>query len=120
MGRELATVLGAPLCYIQPLYSHISISEQKRAQLEKMGQVPSQRGKRPEAWELEPTLPPTGSVTSGQLLGLSEPWIPVYKKVKSLSSVRLFATPWTAAHQAPPSMGFSRQEYWSGVPFLVL
>ena len=37
-------------------------------------------------------------------------------KVKSLSCVRLLATPWTAAHQAPPSMGFSRQEYWSGVP----
>ena len=37
-------------------------------------------------------------------------------KVKSLSRVRLLATPWTAAHQAPPSMGFSRQEYWSGVP----
>ena len=37
-------------------------------------------------------------------------------KVKSLSRVRLFATPWTAAYQAPPSMGFSRQEYWSGVP----
>ena len=37
-------------------------------------------------------------------------------KVRSLSHVRLFATPWTAAHQAPPSMGFSRQEYWSGVP----
>ena len=37
-------------------------------------------------------------------------------KVKTLSRVRLFATPWTAAHQAPPSMGFSRQEYWSGVP----
>ena len=36
-------------------------------------------------------------------------------KVKSLS-VRLLVTPWTAAHQAPPSMGFSRQEYWSGVP----
>ena len=35
-------------------------------------------------------------------------------KVKSLSSVQLFAIPWTAAHQAPPSMGFSRQEYWSG------
>ena len=32
------------------------------------------------------------------------------------SRVRLFATPWTAAYQAPPSMGFSRQEYWSGVP----
>ena len=37
-------------------------------------------------------------------------------KVKSLSSVQLLATPWTAAYQAPPSMGFSRQEYWSGVP----
>ena len=35
-------------------------------------------------------------------------------KVKSLSRVRLFATPWTAAYQAPPSIGFSRQEYWSG------
>ena len=37
-------------------------------------------------------------------------------KVTSLSHVRLLETPWTAAHQAPPSMGFSRQEYWSGVP----
>ena len=38
-------------------------------------------------------------------------------KVKSLSRVRLFGTPWTVAYQAPPSMGFSRQEYWSGLPF---
>ena len=38
-------------------------------------------------------------------------------KVKSLSRVRLCATPWTVARQAPPSMGFSRQEYWSGLPF---
>ena len=37
-------------------------------------------------------------------------------KVKLLSRVRLFATPWSAAYQALPSMGFSRQEYWSGVP----
>ena len=37
-------------------------------------------------------------------------------KVKSLSRIGLLATPWTAAYQAPPSMGFSRQEYWSGVP----
>ena len=36
---------------------------------------------------------------------------------QSLSRVRLFATPWTVGHQAPPSMGFSRQEYWSGMPF---
>ena len=38
-------------------------------------------------------------------------------KVKLLSHVRLFATPWTIAYQAPPSMRFSRQEYWSGLPF---
>ena len=37
-------------------------------------------------------------------------------KVKLLSHARLLATPWTAAYQAPPSMGFSRQEYWSGLP----
>ena len=37
-------------------------------------------------------------------------------KVKLLSRVWLLASPWTAAHQAPPPMGFSRQEYWSGVP----
>ena len=39
------------------------------------------------------------------------------EKVKSLSRVRLFATPWTVAYQAPLSMEFSRQEYWSGLPF---
>ena len=38
-------------------------------------------------------------------------------KVKSLSHVRLFVTPWTVAYQAPPSMGFSRQEYWSVLLF---
>ena len=38
-------------------------------------------------------------------------------EVNLLSHVRLFATPWTVAHQAPPSMGFSRQEYWIGLPF---
>ena len=47
-------------------------------------------------------------------------WIPLRKgkerKVKSLSHVRLFTTPWTVAYQAPLSMGFSRQEYWHGLP----
>ena len=38
-------------------------------------------------------------------------------KVKSFSRVRLFVTPWTVAYQAPQSMEFSRQEYWSGLPF---
>ena len=42
---------------------------------------------------------------------------PLIHKVKSLSSVQLLVTLWTVAHQAPLSMGFSRQEYWSGLPF---
>ena len=41
----------------------------------------------------------------------------VYVKVKLPSHARLFETPWTVAYQAPPTMGFSRQEYWSGLPF---
>ena len=45
-------------------------------------------------------------------------WQKVKKvKVKLLSRVRLFATPWTVAYQAPQSMEFSRQDYWSGLPF---
>ena len=39
------------------------------------------------------------------------------RKVKSLSRIRFFVTPWTITYQAPLSMGFSRQEYWSGLPF---
>ena len=59
---------------------------------------------------------------SHQHLLLSVLWLylsgcKVKVKVKSLSCVRLFVTPWTVAHQAPPSMGLSRQEYWSGLPF---
>ena len=67
---------------------------------------------------------PPGSPAPGILQARTLEWVAIsfssawkWKvKVKSLSRVRLFATPWTAAHQAPPSMGFSRQEYWSGVP----
>ena len=50
------------------------------------------------------------------LFNLLAPCIFIYE-VKPLSRVRLFATPWTVANQAPLSMGFSRQEYWSGLPF---
>ena len=51
------------------------------------------------------------------LLFLSYYFFTSFVCVKSLSRVRLFETPWTVAHQAPLSMGFSRQEYWSGLPF---
>ena len=67
---------------------------------------------------------PPGSPVPGILQARTLEWVAIsfsntwkWKvKVKSPSRVRLLATPWTAAYQAPPSMGFSRQEYWSGVP----
>ena len=67
---------------------------------------------------------PPGSPVTGILQARPLEWVAIsfsnaWKwevKVKSLSCVWLLATPWTSAHQAPPSMGFSRQEYWSGVP----
>ena len=67
---------------------------------------------------------PPGSPIPGILQARTLEWVSIsfsnawkWKvKVKSLSRVRLLATPWIAAYQAPPSMGFSKQEYWSGVP----
>ena len=67
---------------------------------------------------------PPGSSASGILKARTLEWVAIsfsnawkWKvKVKLLSCVRQSMTPWTAAHQVPPSMGFSRQEYWSGVP----
>ena len=50
-------------------------------------------------------------------MSLAFPMIQQQSEVKWLSRVRLFAIPWIVAYQAPPSMGFSRQEYWSGLPF---
>ena len=51
------------------------------------------------------------------MVSLSLPLSNLKRWWKLLSCVQLFATPWTVAHQAPLSMGFSRQEYWSGLPF---
>ena len=67
---------------------------------------------------------PPGSPVPGILQARTLEWVAIsfsntwkWKvKVKSLSRVWLLAAPWTVAHQAPPSVGFSRQEYWSGVP----
>ena len=67
---------------------------------------------------------PPGSAVPGILQARTQEWVAIsfsnawkWKvKVKLLSHVWLFGTPGTVAHQAPPSMGFSRQEYWSGVP----
>ena len=67
---------------------------------------------------------PPGSPIPGILQARTLEWVAIslsnawkWKvKVKSLSRVRLLATPWTSAYEAPPSMGFSRQEYWSGLP----
>ena len=70
---------------------------------------------------------PPGSPVPGILQEGTLEWVAIYfsnawkwkLKVKSLSRVQLVETPWTAAYHAPPSMGFSRQEYWSGVPFFL-
>ena len=67
---------------------------------------------------------PPGSPVPGSLQARTLEWAAIsfssackWKvKVKLLSHIQLLVTPWTAAHQAPLSMGFSRQEYWSGVP----
>ena len=67
---------------------------------------------------------PPGSSVPGILQARTLEWVAIsfsnpwkWKvKVKLLSRVRLLAAPWTIAYQAPPSMGFPRQEYWSGVP----
>ena len=67
---------------------------------------------------------PPGSPVPGILQARTLEWVAISfsnawkwkAKVKSFGRVRLLATPWTAAYQPPPSMGFSRQEYWSGVP----
>ena len=69
---------------------------------------------------------PPGSPIPGILQARTLEWVAISfsnawkwkMKVKPLSHVQPSATPWTAAYQAPPSMGFSRQEYWSGVPLL--
>ena len=71
---------------------------------------------------------PSGSAIPGILQARTLEWVAIsfsnawkWKvKMKALSRVRLLATPWTAAYQAPPSMGFSRQEYWTGLPLVVL
>ena len=77
-----------------------------------------------------PTLcdPIDGSTSGSPVLGILQArtleWVAISSsnawkwkvKVKTLSRVRPLATPWTAAYQVPPSMGFSRQEYWNGVP----
>ena len=57
---------------------------------------------------------PWGLVSAYKMLAENEKKV---KEVKPFSRVQLFATPWTVAYQVPPSMGFSRQEYWSGLPF---
>ena len=77
----------------------------------------------PTLWDPMDSSPP-GSPIPGILQARTLEWVAIsfsnawkWKvKVTSLSRVQLLATPWTAAHQAPPSMEFSRQEYWSGVP----
>ena len=119
-GRD--SIVSLLLAHSSPL--HCSISERKRRMTLEMGVA--------TAKSLQSCLTlcnpidggPPGSPVPGILQARTLAWVAVsfsnaWKwevKVKSLSCVQLFETQWSAAYQAPPSMGFSRQEYWSGVP----
>ena len=70
-----------------------------------------------DPWLVRRLLPPGQAVGQSSDRGSKHDSTGVCIHVQSLSCVRLFATPWTVTHQAPLSMGFSRQEYWSGLPF---
>ena len=70
----------------------------------------------PRPHRQQPTRIPHPWDSPGKNAGVGCHFLLYCMKVKSLSCVRFLATPWTAAHQAPPSTRFSRQEYWSGVP----
>ena len=71
------------------------------------------------SWPLRASNQNTGILQPTRFANMStaETFFKEKVKVKSLSRIRLFATPWTVAHEAPPSTGVSRQEYWSGLPF---
>ena len=114
-----------------PVHSHFCItlfSPELGSQL--LTQGPTAAAVAAKSLQLCPTLcnpidsSPPGSPVPGILQARTLEWVVIsffnawkWKvKGKSLSRVQLFATPWTAAYQAPPSMGFSRQEYWSGLP----
>ena len=72
----------------------------------------------PMSWLFASGCQSSGASASTSLLPMNaQGWFPLKVKVKSLSHVRLFATLWTVAHQVPPSVGFSRQDYWSGLQF---
>ena len=126
---SLHLVCGYPL---KSILSHGKINTESWGNILKLMELEVTLNKTAAARSLQscPTLgdpidgSPSGSPIPGILQARTLEWVAIsfssawkWKvKVKSLSCVRLLATPWTAAHQAPPSMAFSRQEYWSGVP----
>ena len=111
-------------------FEDIMLSEISQTQKDKFYVIPLPASAAAKSLQSCPTLcdptdgSPPGSAVPGILQARTLEWTAIsfssagkWKvKVKSLSRVRLFATPGTAAHQAPPSTGFSRQENWSGVP----
>ena len=114
------------LCKWQIFWAQVSLamkwkqSQQLRSLLEKRTREPQYK-----------VVSSTHDTSEGTILRLTLPWQEYYNEctkarksfvpsiVKLLSCVRLFATPWTVAYQAPPSMEFSRQEYWMGCHFLL-
>ena len=111
-------------------FSHSVVSDSLRPRGLQHARLPCPSAAAAKSLQSCPTLcdpidsSPSGSPVPGILQARTLEWVAIsfsnawkWKvKVKSLSRVRLFTTPWTEAYQAPPPMGFSRKEYWSGVP----
>ena len=113
-------------CRIVQPYSLSTFTDRPPTPISRMSEVagwepwyPHTRGRGTGHPNPDPNLVPVPSNGNPSNLRLwrSHLWKVVKVKVKSLSCVRLFGTLWAVAHQAPPSVGFSRQGYWSGLPF---
>ena len=131
IGDIVALWVGVSFCYTVKWISYMYIYIPSLLDRLPTPTAPSHLSAAAKSLQLCPTLcdpidgSPLGSPVPGILQARTLEWVVIsfsdawkWKvKVKSFSHVRLLTTPWTVAHQAPSSMGFSRQEYWSGVPF---
>ena len=112
--------------YVHHIFIHSSVDGHKLLPYPAAGAAVKSLQSCPTLWDPMDGSPP-GPAVPGILQARTLEWVAISSsntwkwkvKVKALSHVQLLATPRTAAYQAPPSMGFSRQEYWSGVPLLL-
>ena len=108
-------LLGLLLPWLWGIYSQLL--QQSAATAPYLGRGVSHQGRPYWPWTWSSSSLPSCTRTQLLVVLKLQICVPTTSKVKSLSRVWPFVTPWTVAHQAPPSMEFSRQEYWTGLPF---